>query len=521
MKKKSYLTFTDQFCGAGGSSQGVRELALERNGGIEISLALNHWELAIETHNTNFPDTLHDCTDISASDPRRYPSTDFLITSPECTNHSLASGRKKIKAQTDLFKTWKLDPEQERSRATMWDVVRFAEYHDYNGIIVENVVDARKWIMFDAWLKAMHVLGYDHKSVYLNSMHFEPCPQSRDRMYIVFWKKGNPKPNLDFTPKAYCKCCDSETLAYQSWKRSDRKFGKYKQQYVYRCSGCHEEVEPYYYAAFNCIDWSIPGTRIGDRSKPLADKTMERIRYGLERYGKEPLVISTRYTSGVGSRVKRSTQDPIQTQPGHVSQALFNPFLVNNTDYTKGANDMKNAMPTQTTQERMGFAVPYIVEMNRTGKAREVHQFISTVLANGNHHMLINPAIVENYGQSKAKSSNDPLGTVTSNINHGILSTEAVNAFLGYYYGKHQASSPAEALKTVTAVEGTSLVTAEPKIEDCTYRMLKPHEIQSAMSFADDYIILGNSKQKVKQLGNAVTPPVMKWLSERLIDSLS
>jgi DNA (cytosine-5)-methyltransferase 1 len=64
--KKSYVTVMDQFCGAGGSSQGAT------NAGAEVVMALNHWQLAIETHSTNFPKTRHDCTDISACDPRRY-----------------------------------------------------------------------------------------------------------------------------------------------------------------------------------------------------------------------------------------------------------------------------------------------------------------------------------------------------------------------------------------------------------------------------------------------------------------
>lgn len=79
--KHSYLTITDQFCGAGGSSQGARRLSRKMGGGLEIALAMNHWRLAIETHNTNFPQTDHDCADISACDPRRYQSTDILITS--------------------------------------------------------------------------------------------------------------------------------------------------------------------------------------------------------------------------------------------------------------------------------------------------------------------------------------------------------------------------------------------------------------------------------------------------------
>lgn len=46
-RKKSFLTVTDQFCGAGGSSQGARQLSNEIGGGLEVSLAMNHWKLAL------------------------------------------------------------------------------------------------------------------------------------------------------------------------------------------------------------------------------------------------------------------------------------------------------------------------------------------------------------------------------------------------------------------------------------------------------------------------------------------
>ena len=61
-RKNSYITITDQFCGAGGSSQGARQLAEQLGGGLEVKLALNHWKLAIETHQHNFPDALGSCT---------------------------------------------------------------------------------------------------------------------------------------------------------------------------------------------------------------------------------------------------------------------------------------------------------------------------------------------------------------------------------------------------------------------------------------------------------------------------
>ena len=96
-----------------------------------------------------------------------------------------------------LWEKERLDPAAVRSRATMWDVPRFAEYHKYNMIVVENVVDARHWLLWDAWIHAMDSLGYDYHIIYFNSMfaHIDPfsvqsthdfAPQSRDRMYVVF-----------------------------------------------------------------------------------------------------------------------------------------------------------------------------------------------------------------------------------------------------------------------------------------------------------------------------------------------
>jgi hypothetical protein len=92
------LTLTDLFCGAGGSSTGAIAVP-----GIEVRIASNHWDLAVETHNTNHPGADHLCADLSAVDPRRFPRTDILWASPECTNHSVARGKRREDAQPDLF----------------------------------------------------------------------------------------------------------------------------------------------------------------------------------------------------------------------------------------------------------------------------------------------------------------------------------------------------------------------------------------------------------------------------------
>jgi site-specific DNA-cytosine methylase len=50
---------------------------------------------------------------------------------------------------------------------------------------------------------------------------------------------------------------------------------------------------------------------------------------------------------------------------------------------------------------------------------------------------------------------------------------------------------------------------------------LQPDEIQAAMAFRDGYQVLGNKREKVAQLGNAVTPPVMRLLMARVLESLA
>jgi DNA (cytosine-5)-methyltransferase 1 len=516
-KKDSGLTATDQFCGAGGSTTGAKKA------GFDVVMALNHWDLAIETHNTNHPETDHDCTDVQACDPRRYPSTNLLITSPECTNHSLAKGNKrKNLAQFNIWGKNGILPEHERSRATMWDVPRFAEYHNYDAVIVENVVDARNWRMYGAWLMAMEALGYVAQEKFLNSMFFPPCPQSRDRMYVVFTKKGNKRPDLEHRPIAPCPKC-GEKEAYQSFKRG-RKWGKYKQQYVYRCSSCNEVVTPYYHCAMNIIDWQVPMVRIGDRKagtryRPLVKKTMDRIKYGIEKYGQQQMIITTRYSSGIGCRVKTVHDNPFPTQPGDQSHFLLSSRpIFTSTEYGGKVKGAEMPIKTMTTQHSDGVIIPpAIVQLRGTGKAVSSQAPLNSVTAGGINHGLL----MSGHSAGWVKTLDNPTGTFVTTTPQALITHESMNSFITYYYGgSNQASNMAEAIATVTTNDRAGLTVPKPKIEDCFYRCLKAHEVQRAMAFEDSYIVLGDVKKKVKQLGNAVTPPVLEWLATRVKESL-
>jgi len=502
------ITVTDLFCGAGGSGLGATSVS-----GVQLVMAANHSPRAIETHQLNFPATDHDCADISQVNPHRYQWTNILWASPECTNHSVAKGRKTSAQQAGLFGN---DDTAlaERSRSTMWDVPRFAEVHRYDAVIVENVVDAANWLPFKAWLMSMDALGYDHHIVYLNSMHAPAinaprAPQSRDRMYVCFWRKGNRAPDLDVRPAAWCDECGVEVRAVQSWKRGTR-WGRYRAQYVYRCPSIacrHAIVEPYVLPAAAAIDWSLTGQRIGDRLKPLAPATLARIEAGLKRYATAQLVPAggtwnqtaqpvdwpmrtrtTRETDGLlvpveGRRgvAAGPVERPMRTQTTRHQDALVVPY------YSAAATAAPSSEPfgALTTRDRYGLA--FVAELRGGGStARDVREPLSTVCASGNHHMLVR--------------QNTPRG------DPGQMCTPVT-----------------EPARTITTAGHQSLVGwphEVPDVDDCRFRMLAVPEIQAAMAFTPEYVVVGSKREQVKQLGNGVTPPAAEFLIRAMVESL-
>ena len=558
----SAVTLTDMFCGCGGSTTGAAAVA-----GVEVRMAMNHWRLAVDSHNTNHPETDHDCADISQTHPGRYQRTTGLIASPECTNHSLAKGaRRKNLAQGDFFKQTAIDPSAVRSRATMWDVVTFAEQHRYEFIITENVVDVRYWNLFEPWLRAMHALGYLHQCVYLNAMFAHSAditgfaPQSRDRIYIVFWKRGNPKPDLDIRPAAPCARC-GDVQALQAWKPG-RNAGKYKQQYIYRCPVCTAEVTPYYYAALNALDFSLPAERIGDRARPLKEKTIARIEYGLKKFGLHPQVVTTRYTSGIGCRV-RDAAAPMPTHVGDHFAALVQPFLVETQFSHSGDNRSRPVtapLTTSTTNQSTGVVLPFTVSINAYDVADNVRSTadeLPTQITTGKDALVIPGGFIPvMHGTSTAHGLTDALGCITAGAEHHALvvghsalltmrgprnlsdlaaplPTQVAagiqnwlvqrHPFLASYYGKDQAQLVTEAMATLSTNDRHALIEQggePPRVEDCYFRMLQPHEMKAGQGFPQDYVILGTKKEQVKQIGNANPPPTMQLLVQRCVESL-
>jgi DNA (cytosine-5)-methyltransferase 1 len=533
MKHRSTeLTFADLFCGAGGSTLGaMRAGAIPR-------FALNHWPRAVETYNRNHANGPAKLADISLSNPRHYPATDILIASPECTFHSPARGDKKPSAQLDLYGDGPGTSEEgQRSRATMWDVPRFAETHDYELIVVENVVEAKtKWPTFEAWLHAMDQLGYFHRELYLNSMFFG-VPQSRDRLYVVFWKKGNRKPDLEFHPVAPCWGCGEWVAAIQSWKRPDRPYGKYRAQYLYCCPKCSKEVRPFAPPAAIAIDWSLKGERIGDRKKALATATMARIQAGIDKYWRRPGVIDLTYAA---HKEARTVDDPLFTQTARQTLALYLPFLarMRGTDESQiaaSAHSIIEAMGTLTAGGRHEALIEgpepfYVKQFSARENLGQMSHLVGTPLGtitNVDHHSLVTPpfqvkAAGSTYDPGEYKRIRDvaePMWTQTGTTETALISREAFIA--AYYSGSNILRHVLEQIPTVTATDRHALIEGpDIAIDDCHFRMFEPHEIGLGMAFPDSYVVTGNKREKVRQYGGAVTPPVEDAIMARCIASL-
>jgi DNA (cytosine-5)-methyltransferase 1 len=594
-------TITDLFCGAGGSSEGAEDA------GAEIRLALNHWERAIETHASNFQQADHDCNDVAAlttAQIRRYPHTDILLASPECTNHSLAKGARRRKPQAaSLFEDGPAgDAEQDRSRATMWDVWRFAEQkqlagHPYKAIVVENVVDAFKWgpdddgALFAAWLSTGKALGYEFEIVYLNSMFAGAVPQSRDRMYVVWWLKGMRRPNLRVEPIAWCPRCEQLVDGRQTWKKPQRPWGRYGAQYFFACPECNGSVLPGVHPAATAIDWSLPAERIGDRARPLALNTRKRIRRGLEKLAGDDFAI--RLTHGgapkpltlpivtltqrhdmamvvppMGSVAPRDAHaapaptqptttrpalvttaggswsddgadaalDPLATQMARESKALVMRDNQRNSNGNATKDAEAEAMHTVCAGDRFGMVmanrannVPKdtetqpsppiltgetvgVVMRNNSGGAEmstPTHEPIRT-LTRGCHQSLLIP--YDSSGQARV-AEDEPTQTLTTRDRLAMV--------IPYTRNGRPRDADRDVAPTATAEGPPAMVLSEEDIDDCRFRMFQLHEIAAAMAFDDDYIVLGNKRERMAQYGNAVTPPAMELLVGRLLEVIA
>ncbi|GAA0706839.1 DNA cytosine methyltransferase [Streptomyces malaysiensis subsp. malaysiensis] len=469
-------------------------------------LGANHWQRAVDTHAANFPEAEHLCVDLDHYDMRRLPKARVLVGSPICTEGSPADGVKRRKApptpgQLDLLEEGPIaDAAWERTRATAYDILRAAEVHEFDAVVCENVPRfATAWPLFHWWLHGMEILGFDHQIVSVSAAHIggednPHAPQWRDRIFVVFTRKGMPKPDLTLRPPAWCPTCEEDVLAVQSW-RNGRTIGKYRQQYDYRCPNrkCrHRIVEPYVRPAGSVIDWSDIGTRIADRAargmRPLVPSTLRKIRLGLQKH-RVPSVVTVTHSDPGDGRAVPAHAWPLATRTVKIGDGIaVPPMLVPtggswNTDTTAVTVPMR----TRLTRESEGLLLPapFITEHRGGGSTtRAIDDPLAAITAGGNHHGLVIP-----YRKASPTTTAAPL--------HTIATRESAGLVLG-------ADAPAEDIE----------------LEDCYFRMLSAREHLRGQRIPDEYIVLGNGSEQTMQAGNAVPCNIAQWIASALLEVL-
>lgn len=538
----------DLFCGAGGTSEGAMEAAEFLGRKPELT-AINHWPVAITTHEVNHPAARSLCTGVDAVNPRDLfgeGELDLLWASPECTHHSVARGGKPINDQ---------------SRSTAWCVVRWAEALRPPVILIENVPEFESWgpigsnnrplkskkgEIFQAWLSAIRALGYKTDYRQLCAADYGD-PTTRTRLFVqcvrgrrqIVWPEATHTKHPDL-------------MTTRRWT-----------------------------PAREIIDWSLPAGSIYERKKPLSPKTLARIEAGLRKFGLKSVIIS----AGGPACPARPVDDPMGTVLTRDHRALVEPYIVA-WDHTSGGSgagvtSIEDPLSTVVTKARHGVAEPFLVELRGSGvrdhTAKSLNDPCGTVTANGNHHALAQPYLVNMKGQSDAadidcptptitahaphlyiaepflvktangasgsdesriKSLDQPMPTVCGNrgdvalIEPHLLPQQSdgrlrpvsepaptvatsgaialVEPFLVSFYGNgqpHDIDSPAP---TVTCKDRFGLVRPVVEIDgnryllDIRFRMLQPHELALAQGFPKGYQFTGTKTDQVKQIGNAV-----------------
>jgi len=519
------LRYSTWFCGAGGDTQGAVAVP-----GVRPVHAANHWRRAIESHAANFPDVDHHMGDVQDIDVSTLPSSEIFWASPECTTWSKARGVSPDYVATDVALPGLEEPappeEIERSRALMEEVPQYLRAMNLRGTpvlagVVENVVDIRDWTDFGRWRAEIEAEGYKSKVVALNSMFaqsevMEWAPQSRDRFYLPYWHVSLGRdPDWDkwLRPKAWCPTCGEWVRAVQVFKNQGKDMGRYRAQYVYRCPRvtCRNQVvEPAYRPAYTAIDWTVRGERIGDRTRPLAEKTMRRIDEGIRRFAR-PIQVEAAGNTYDATNPRHPghghpdgymrvwpLHQPLKTLHTTSSKAIAVPPMVVPVEGRdrKAATTVLNPLRTQSTRAETALLVaPFIAELRGGGsKARPISHAMSTVSAQGNHHGLTLPGHLDWDGWAAV-----------------------------YQYDTGGLRSLLDAMPTQTTIVGDALLEglALPSVEDCLFRMLEPHEVLAGMAFGRDYIVLGNRRERVRQAGNAVTCNAAEILVSALVECIT
>lgn len=425
----------DCFAGGGGASLGI-EMALGRSPDI----AINHDPEAVAMHRANHPSTEHYIEDVYDVDPVavcKGRPVGLAWFSPDCTEHSRAKNgaitrNKKIRGLAWVVIDW---AKAVRPRIILLENVQ--EWWDWGPLDDDGKIDkARRGEYRAFWWRRLEAMGYKLSKRVMKACDYG-APTSRQRLFVA----------------ARCDGIDPEEF----WPEPTHGPGR---------------ALPYRTAA-ECIDYSIPCPSIfmskrqakkftkatGIRCKrPLADKTMKRIRRGIFKYVINCAKPFTVRLTGPDDRVY-DIDEPMRTVTGanRGEFALVTPVIQSYYGDSKAGGNVRShgadqPLPTQTTANRFALVTP-VLEQTAFGEgkgksrrrgigAHDVGQPLPTVTSSSKGFALVAPTLIQTgYGERKGQlprclDLQSPLGTIMSGGAGGNGKHALVAAFLSKGYSE-------------------------------------------------------------------------------------
>ena len=448
--------------------------------GRPVDIAVNHDPQAIRMHKTNHPDTLHLTEDIFKVDLKQYVAgrhVALMWASPDCTSHSKAKGGQ---------------PRNKGLRILPWAVYKHAKAILPDVILMENVEEIQQWGPLNKrgypikhkrgkdyrrFIKKMYLAGYEKIQTKELVAADYGAPTTRKRWYAIFRRDGKtivwPEPTHN----------KGGTDGLKKW----------------------EPIWKY-------LDLQDMGKSIFGRKKPRAEKTMNRIARGMEKFVfkcPEPFMVQVNH--GGDNFRGQSIHEPMPTITGRHGFGVISPLLIQyHSETTKsGVRGQALTEPIQTidTSNRYGLVMAFLTKFYKTTTGQTIWKPIHTITTSPGH-----------FGQVSvlAIPKEELLSSIGSEADEMIQKCTWVSQFIMEYYGCGVGQSLNGPLHTIVTKDRFALVTVlgnEYAILDIFLRMLKPKELMLGQGFPADYIINRDLDGKpypvgeqVARIGNSVVP---------------
>jgi DNA (cytosine-5)-methyltransferase 1 len=440
----------DLFCGAGGTTTGFDQAVLPNrilspyyvgpNYNVEgftklakVIACVNHDPKAIKSHWWNHPDVKHFEEDIRTLDltelvrlveyyRKKYPNAYLILwASLECTNFSKAKGGQPRDADS-------------RTLADHLDRYIIALQPDY--VQIENVVEFMSWGPLDdkgkpvsrkngqdwlRWRKLICSHGYVDEWKELNSANFGAYT-SRNRLFGIFARPGFP---IAWPEPTHAKVPTKLSIYgdLKKWK-----------------------------AVKEVLNFGDEGESIFTRTKPLSDKTLERIYAGLIKYvaNGDTSFISKYYSGKPAGKV-----DSVN-QPSATVTTFGNQSLIQTVGFT--AQSIDQPAGTVTTVDHHALVQTAFIQQRNSGdpesKLVDVNGPARTITSTGGNQELVQTFLLK-YNSTNKKSGKhvppsveDPLPVISTQGRLGLVQTKFIAAYYGNGDNISSIDSPSPTLVT-------------------------------------------------------------------------